>query len=215
MLKKLVNNLKLNIMCLEIKYGSTVKTATEDIVCYKFVDNIRVLSDVTLKKLHGETFSAVINEIKCSGKLSVYSSRLFFCTNIPALDGQSCPDKFGYSYSWVLDKSVVDVVTGVSNNPLKFQQAYKTPYQEVRVQIGKTYTSRLRVDHDFNQPGYAEVNIGLHSFANVKDCINRAEMSDTSIIKCIIPKGSKYYEGKFNTEQSYASNKITYVELYK
>ena len=31
--------------------------------------------------------------------------------------------------------------------------------------------------------------------------------------ECIIPKGSKYYEGKFIDNDAYASDKLTYVKI--
>jgi hypothetical protein len=36
---------------------------------------------------------------------------------------------------------------------------------------------------------------------------------ETIIAKCIIPKGSVYYRGKFDDYFSYASNQIKYVEI--
>ena len=63
--------------------------------------------------------------------------------------------------------------------------------------------------------------MGLHSFELLDDCKNNAFIEKiyaykSVVVKCIIPKGSKYYKGKFNNYftvySSYASDKIKYVE---
>jgi hypothetical protein len=96
---------------------------------------------------------------------------------------------------------------------------YVTPYQGFPIKIGHKYTSDLKVEKDY----YNIVEIGLHSFKNKKDAIEVAnKYYEHYIVKCIIPKGSKYYVGTFDIGSglyghkymtSYASNEIIYVEL--
>ena len=54
------------------------------------------------------------------------------------------------------------------------------------------------------------VREGFHSFANLSDTINAAFIwdDDTVIVKCTIPKLSRYYEGAFGGRISYCSECI-------
>lgn len=54
---------------------------------------------------------------------------------------------------------------------------------------------------------------GLHSYKSIKDL--GLEYPQSTILKCTIPKGALYYEGRHNGDgYGYASNYL-YVELYK
>lgn len=81
---------------------------------------------------------------------------------------------------------------------------YYTPYQKEAVEIGSTYKSKIRKDGSL-------IDVGLHSYVTQKDAI--ANSWGNPIVKCIIPRGSIYYKGRFLYEPCYASNKITYVEF--
>ena len=95
-----------------------------------------------------------------------------------------------------------------------------TPYQLFPVNIGSTYTSEFSFDVD------GDIEKGLHSFKKIKDCIadakqeiknltNRLVENDYLICKCLIPAGSSYYCGKFCQADSFASDKIIYLEVIK
>lgn len=102
---------------------------------------------------------------------------------------------------------------------LKTRSVLYTSYRNSRVKIGSTYESEF----SFNING--EIAKALHSFKNINDCISDARVeinhyinhtttkSDFFIVKCTIPAGSSYYRGKFCDMPSYASNKLTYVEV--
>lgn len=91
---------------------------------------------------------------------------------------------------------------------------YLTIFQKSPVVIGETYNSELYVE--INPPD--TVRIGLHSIKFLKDAklMKKFFSCRTTIIKCVIPVGSKYYSGDFiylgDIAESMASNKITYVE---
>lgn len=72
-------------------------------------------------------------------------------------------------------------------------------------ELGKPYGPKKRVDE------------GFHSFKileDVKSVINKWKSKfDLVIFKCIIPKGSLYYLGKFNKYESYCSDKINLIEV--
>lgn len=86
-------------------------------------------------------------------------------------------------------------------------EGYYTPYQDYKIDIGTTYTSKL------DREGYT-VNMGLHSFKNIKDAFGWIDESKGFYVaECIIPRGSLYYKGRFFSKDSYASNKLTYLKL--
>ena len=93
---------------------------------------------------------------------------------------------------------------------------YATPYQHDPVEIPSTVKSRVleRLDN--------EIYEGIHSFADYESAYS--DMEDEwhnysepkrSLVKCIIPKGTKYYKGKFEGMPAYASKKLKYVEVLK
>ena len=83
-------------------------------------------------------------------------------------------------------------------------EKFLTYFQLSPVEIGRTYVSEFSFNYD------GDVEKGLHSFANPQDALNGQERL---VCRCIIPKGSRYYEGSFANRVSYASNRLTYVEL--
>jgi hypothetical protein len=109
---------------------------------------------------------------------------------------------------------------------------YKSPYQHVEWKIGETKEEEIQVekeercffdDKDETDNGLCNYYItesdknkftfyskGLHSVGSIE----RAKVSqrDHIIVKCIIPKNSKYYH---NVSDLYVSNKLTIVEIVK
>lgn len=103
----------------------------------------------------------------------------------------------------------------------------KTPYQNQYVQIGRTYTSPIKiinlVQYLFNREKTTyQITEALHSFKYLKNCkedsysvrvIHFMNTYDQVIVKCVIPKGSEYYVGKFGRSICYASDKLVYLEV--
>lgn len=87
----------------------------------------------------------------------------------------------------------------------------KTPYQHQTVIIGETYKSELILPKNFFHR--RNVNIGIHSFKNRQDAIRDVHFHSNCIVKCVIPKGSKYCIGKFGVDISYASDTLQYVAI--
>lgn len=96
------------------------------------------------------------------------------------------------------------------------EDLYLTPFQQTAVSIGsgRTYKSKLSFDR------YGDVERGLHSFCDLEDARALARIRANifhqcrfSVCRCLIPKGSKYYVGWFNFNDSLASDKLTYVEV--
>ena len=205
-------------MCLNLKNKNTkIKIAKKDIVVYKtliFLKNKGMIDDGLSELKHGDSFTGVIKGIKCKGKISInYDSYIYLCTNNANLDGDNAYDKLGYDYSWSMDNTVEQIIVNGKNITFKESEVYQTPYQWFKVIIGETYTSKLnKID--------SIVEEGLHSFATLKDA--KARPNSSIVAKCIIPKGSEYYEGVYKVGfryienyKSYASDTLTYLEIVK
>lgn len=179
------------------------KIATEDIVCYK---RLKVTKRLNPDVPHRSAFTGIINTKSCKGKISWEEDRAYFCTNNSHMDGERCKNRLRYRYSWRVDDAVASIIVDGKEQLLS---AYITPYKNADVEIGKEYTSdliRIVASH--------EVHIGIHSFERLIDAhFDSSDIDRDAFAECIIPKGSEYYKGVFNSSVSYASNKIKYVEL--
>ena len=94
----------------------------------------------------------------------------------------------------------------------KLDNELYTFYQQAKIKIGNTYRSKFTIDC------FGEIEKGLHSLTTLeiaKEFIYDKTLTRiTHIVKCIIPKGSKYYLGHFCVNNdSYASNRLKYVEI--
>lgn len=93
-----------------------------------------------------------------------------------------------------------------------------TPYMDSVVKIGQTYNSKLiKIVDEFEDD---EVEIGIHSFVNQKDCeldVMTILESDKKyrVVSCTIPKGSEYYVGTFCHLDCYASTSLKYNKVLK
>jgi hypothetical protein len=184
-------------MCLE--KISEKRIAEEDITVYKFLSMSKTLKGPYV--VSGNDCVAIISGQKVVGKISIdESGAIFICHNYEDFDGSTADNLLGFRYSWMIDKDVTSVEV---NHVELISKSLTTPFRYSPVEIGKTYESELEVCGD-------TIEKGLHSFKKVV----RPYYKDNAIfVKCIIPKGSKYYEGLFNDRISYASNKLTYLEI--
>ena len=186
-------------MCLELKSNKTEsQIAKEDIICYKRLNYFPIIDKSNIKD--GDEFTGVINELECSGKISIESDKIFFCTNHSNLNGADSSNKHGYVNSWILDSTVTSIII---NNKEVIELKLMTPYRNFPIEIGKTYDSELIKKDEY-------VHEGLHSYKNLDHAKNYYVKF---YAECIIPKGSKYYEGKFVDNDAYASDKLTYVKI--
>lgn len=186
-------------MCLELKSNKTKsKIAKKDIICYKRLEHLPIIDKSNIKD--GDEFTGVINNMECSGKISIESDKIYFCTNNLKLNGEDSKNKHGYNYSWVFDNTVTSIII---NNKEVIDLKIVTPYKNFPIEIGKTYNSELVKKDEY-------VHEGLHSYKNLDHAKN---YYIKFYAECVIPKGSKYYEGKFNINDAYASDKLTYVKI--
>lgn len=99
---------------------------------------------------------------------------------------------------------------------------YKSVYRDMGYELGKEYNSGFTfseiVKHSCNEGIFQEfvptVEMGLHSYAEMPSYggYSRFILSHLACCRCIIPKGSTYYVGKFDNMTSYASNRIKVIE---
>lgn len=196
-------------MCLNIKHNSRRMTAKRDITVWKYVF-VNFVFDLP----HGFSapFRGVIKGIECSGTVVFCDGKMYFCTDCPDLNGKSIEDKKGHKYSWIYDENVSTRKTTIGGRPLiEFSTvaSYVTPYMAEKVNPGKTYDSDLVVE-----PNRLSIEVGLHAYARKKDVVSRLERLCIGMLaKCVIPKGSKYYVGKFLYNKSYASDRLRYVSI--
>jgi hypothetical protein len=198
-------------MCLELKNGrAKPKIAKNDIVVYKFLQVSRKLNP----EFHRKEFTGVIKNFIVKGKISTIDKRTFLCTDEIHLDGTYTEDKLGYKYSWLIDRHVksikVDGVEVIKDGYLLDNAkvlSFSTPYRNVEIKIGEIYKSKL-IKYD------SLIDEGIHSFKNLKDANYFASFDEKRIVaKCIIPKGSEYYVGKYGDYVSYASDTLKYAEI--
>jgi len=168
--------------------------AENDIECFKY---IMIDYYKNYKYCNGEHFTGNINNITCEGKIRIEDNVIYFCTNDSRLRGNNCNNKHGYEYSWQADRFVYHIAV----NSKKEKNIYRTVYRNFCVVIGKTYKSKLEKVGN-------KIEKGLHSYAEIP-----GKSFNEKIVKCIIPKGSKYYTGTFNDKVSYASDKLKYIEI--
>ncbi len=200
-------------MCLKINREDQVQIATEDIVCYKYLNSTIDILNLLQKIESGDEFEGVIQGGEVSGKIYICrkAETIYFCHDNELSDGLDSPNKQGYEYSWKFDESVDTTKTTINGELLYNYMVYVTPYYYADVEMGMTYESELKREYndDNRRVEFARIEMGLHSFQQLQ-----VGFDDTRIkAKCIIPKGSEYYVGTFDGCVSYASNKLKYVEI--
>lgn len=94
---------------------------------------------------------------------------------------------------------------------------YYTPFQHSEIEIGKEFQSELIKEGLFSSN--VVINVGLHSFMwyheTIKSPLTFAPKGRIVVVLCEIPIGSKYYKGRFNGNDSYASNKLKYLQIIR
>lgn len=194
-------------MCLELKHsGITPRIAERDIVVYKYL-NVHMKVNLVMDNIKsGDSFSGIIKGIPCNGKIYISESLdVYFLTDDERLDGSTSPLMLGYRFSWVMDNEVEEIYVNGNKIPIIKTYTYRTPFQNMGVEIGKTYNSKLI-------KAGSTIGEGLHSFKSPRYA-KGTSYEQRIVAKCIIPKGSSYYTGLYVRHISYASDKLTYVEI--
>ena len=90
-----------------------------------------------------------------------------------------------------------------------------SPYQECPMPIMNGL-----VTTELQSPCNLRVDLGFHSFSYFSDAEIVAEWfarrkKSSCVVKCIIPKGTEYYLGKFGFDEAYCSESIILKEIIK
>ena len=79
------------------------------------------------------------------------------------------------------------------------------------------YTFNELFEEELMKKSNGDISKGFHSFKTKKDAKWESTLwgddSNEVVVKCIIPKGAKYYEGLFGKDKAYASNSIKLIKL--
>lgn len=195
-------------MCM-ITYNPFVRTAKEDIKCYKIVKIFSRVKSAPLTNFCTESRTMYNNGIKC-GQLSVISSGTSVAYRDDSYENMNKNDNVDY-----------DVV-------------YRSPYYTfIFPEFGQSadYRGIGATQLGWN-PFKREVNSGYHSFVNKEDALDCMRlmaleskmyyeevlgitdediMKYFDVIECIIPRGRVYMKGVFNTTdcKNYVSTSFT------
>ena len=106
------------------------------------------------------------------------------------------------------------------NLPSYDKDGYLSPYQGMLApkinEVVNTVLDRVYLCKCGGNNSTYMINRGFHSFKYIDDLTKELyfwQSSDIKIFKCIIPKGNKYYEGKFDDFPSYCSESIILKEI--
>lgn len=92
----------------------------------------------------------------------------------------------------------------------KTEKGFKTPFRNVLVKIPSVMKAKLGISRWF---GHQRINKGIHAYVKKKEISTDLRGEDDAIlVKCIIPKGSKYFEG---TNNDIVANNMKLIKIIK
>lgn len=116
-------------------------------------------------------------------------------------------------------------IIGKNKYKYTFFKNYFTLARLINIKLGEEYTSEIEfgTETKFNRSAGRHfikrtIEKGLHSFTNLREAKSFCqtelleELGHYYIVKCIIPKDSEYYIGRFGDREGYASNCIKYTK---
>ena len=198
-------------MCLKNITTKEPLIAKKDITVYKIVnENYFIIPELKDLLKTSDKCKAIIDGIEINGKIFKSGRGIFICHNNSNLKINIFKThKLNYKYSFIISAMGTRVTSLIVNKQEFINIFYHTPYIKTIIELGKEYTSELYLYEFLNI-----VEKGLHSFIQ-KLNIKEGEY----LVKCIIPKGSKYYKGIFEIDSysfdSIASDKLKYIKIIK
>lgn len=198
-------------MCLKNITTKEPLIAKKDITVYKIVnENYFIIPELKDLLKTGDKCKAIVDEIEINGKIFKMGRGIFICHNNSNLKTNIFKThKLNYKYSFIIGAMGTCVTSLIVNKQEFINIFYHTPYIKTIIELGKKYTSELYLYEFLNL-----VEKGLHSFVQ-KPNIKEGQY----LVKCIIPKGSKYYKGIFEIDSysfdSIASDKLKYIKIIK
>ena len=110
----------------------------------------------------------------------------------------------------IADKDIVcyKVICKVGND-------YLTIYQRTPIELGKTYTDNELIHMGKGNDVYYIGQGVYHTFKKYKDAVvflrEHFLFTNRVIVRCVIPKGTEYYEGTFDDEEESYGSKTLYL----
>ena len=101
----------------------------------------------------------------------------------------------------------------VYKHVMKRKDGYVSSYRKKEVKFNELLTSDIQI---VRKSDVRIIERALHSFVNLSDARLEAEHWKEVLVKCVIPKGSRYHKGEFEgiyTVDSLASNQLIYTEV--
>ena len=199
-------------MCLTKLTTKNPLIAKKNITVYKIVrENYFIIPELKNLLKNGNKCKAIIRGIDVNGKIFKDKNFIYIYHNNPNLNGSAyAKGKPNYKYSFIICSSIASLIVDKKEFMNIF---YHTPYRNSIIEIGKEYTSELLLSKYYKDKSDI-ITKGLHSFIQ-KPNIKEGEY----LVKCIIPKGSKYYKGCFDRDldslDSIASDKLKYIKILK
>lgn len=201
-------------MCLE--HASLVMIAEEDITCYKIMlPYLRLLPPAA----HGVRAHVYWDDHCIVGNLTheshvgygygliTESWGLITESKAVADNKVTSPKQIGSMFSIIyLDTNVTSVI--VDGKECLNKEVWITPYRGMIVEKNIVYKSDLELHTSPYDTSIMAVHKGLHSYIKV-DMPYNSEI----LFECTIPKGSKYYVGKFCGTGAYASDHLIYKRV--
>lgn len=184
-------------MCLKITKDTKLLIAEEDIVCYKVLEKVEKIEFVYLENTSKDPFAMIVDD-------EIYFLSIF--------------ENWTYSRK----KNIVELLRSNPIFHIELQSGkYLTPHKHDIVEIGVTYNSCITTQaRKFFYTNLDKLDLSIseaiHSYVNLGDCRRAAAFSEKlCVVKCIIPKNSAFYVGKYGESDGYASSSIKYVEVLK
>jgi hypothetical protein len=88
-----------------------------------------------------------------------------------------------------------------------YDNVLRSPYRDYKYEFNQEY-----ILNDYLRNEYERINEGYHSYTKLRVCKDEANIKHT-IVRCIIPKGSRYYINNFDNQ--YVSDHIIIKEIIR
>lgn len=85
---------------------------------------------------------------------------------------------------------------------------YYSSFRGMEIEFGVLYKAAITIDG-------TSIGPGLHSYRNIEDTEEDAELYHEILVECVIPKDSVYYKGTSSCISSFVSNQLMYQRILK
>lgn len=121
---------------------------------------LKDLEEPNLLGADGKYFTAEIKGIKCKGRIAVEDNYVYLCQN--KLDGRKCKEKYGYNYSYFIEKGTETYLelVGITNLKLWDYLPKEREYFYVKPQSTREY---IAIAKEGKKITHSYVSLNLNS----------------------------------------------------